>query len=144
VLSQATIAEISTAFAAAEEEVRRLADVAERADSSRVPGWSWVVPSDEARAASAAAATLAALRELRDVAIVTGDEEQGVKVASSARELAQPGHVAAAIERPPLASLPFKVLPWWVWGLGGLVVLMLLAPYAQLAAAFASRRRGAA
>lgn len=139
-LSAYDIAQLSAASAAAEAEVRRLEAAAEGTG-----GWDGglLFPSDAQRAASAAAATLRALLELRNVAIETGNAEQAAEVADRLRNLAEPGRVGHAIERPEGAGLVWHIVPWWGWALGALVVLVLLAPYVTLVGSFIPRRREA-
>lgn len=139
-LAYETIARLSRASTAAEAEVRRL-EVA--AVGTGGPLGGVLIPSDAQRAASAARATFDALRELRDAAIESGDEAQAAEVAASLERIATPGRVAESIKRPELAAVAPRLLPWWVWVLVGLVVLVLLAPYATAAAALAARRRTA-
>lgn len=139
-LSFETIARLSRASSAAEAEVRRL-EVA--AVGTGGPLGGAIFPSDEQRAATAARATLAALLELRDAAIESGDEAQAAEVVANLDRISEPGRVARSIERPSLPDVAPRLLPWWVWALVALVVLVLLAPYASAAAALAGRRRTA-
>jgi hypothetical protein len=143
-LSAAELAAIVQATGEAEAEVLRLEGLA--AATGRI--FDSIFPTEAQRVARAARATFTAILEVRNAAIEAGDHESAAQVISNARELARPGHIAEALERPALVAHPLDTLAELLRSLGKyagllglLLALGLLAWIVAQVGSFVPRRR---
>jgi len=144
------IGAVESAIAAARDEVDRL----DRAAAVTDGPFSWLFPSAERRAANTARDVLAAIVRVRNGVVESPDfdHDTALKIIQMAREVATPGWTAHALENATVGEAVASgeafdaakravgaAIPWWVWALLALVVLVALTPTLTALAAF--RRR---
>jgi hypothetical protein len=147
-LTEPEMAAVGEALDAARAEVERLEGLAAASAGPLSFFWDAVAPSDSRRAASAARSTYRVLLDVRNALVESAeaDHEAVLQLVANARELAQRGMVAHAIERPSLLpSLPSPgdlagALRTALYVGLGLVALLAVAVIVRGAAALFGRR----
>lgn len=158
-LTRGELEAVGEAERGARAALERLELEADRVDAARLPGWRWLFPSDERRAATSSRAVLEAALAARDrlLELPDYDHEEVARLVEVLRSLGHPGWATAALAdntvgdvtarkaRELVAALP-GLLPSPAWlklllvvvGLVALVVL--LAPVLGVLRALAPRR----